>query len=51
MNSQKQAMYDREDFQDVDINKPGQPLDSTHESASILRDNTKFSTATKFTTD
>ena len=27
MNAQKQAMYDSEDFQDVDINEPGQPLD------------------------
>ena len=27
MNAHKQAMYDREDFQDVDINEPEQPLD------------------------
>ena len=27
MNAHKQATYDREDFQDIDINEPEQPLD------------------------
>ena len=27
MNALKKAMYDRQDFQDVDINEPGQPVD------------------------